>query len=114
MEQHYASIGTLRDADDGFFGLVLRLNISSMRRLGPTYSMFILKLAFRMSGICNWVLCLEWKRRLIQSSTSAIRPVATTMLYAALVRGKVRLQPRVTYSEMSESDCRICSSVMRI
>jgi hypothetical protein len=78
MRKYYASTGTRRD--DGFRGLVFRLNISSISRLGPMYSMFILKLAFRIKGMCNCVLCFEWKRRLMQSSTSAMRPVATTML----------------------------------
>ena len=78
----YACTGAVafRDDDECFRDGVVRLNISSMRRLGPMYSMFILKLVLRIRGMCNCVLCFEWKRRLMQSSTSAMRPVATTML----------------------------------
>jgi hypothetical protein len=70
----------------GFFELVVRLNTSSISRIGPMYSIFILKLAFRISGICSWVLWPEWKRRFMQSSTSATRPVATTILKDILVQ----------------------------
>ncbi|KAH8643467.1 hypothetical protein IG631_00930 [Alternaria alternata] len=53
-----------------------------MRRLGPMYSrLATLKEGFRRSGICIVVLCLEWKRRLMQSSTRAMRPVAITTLF---------------------------------
>ena len=81
----YASIGTRRNVEGSFLGRAFRWNTSSMSRLGPMYSMFILKLALRMSGMCNCVLCFEWKRRLMQSSTRAMRPVATTTLHDALV-----------------------------
>ena len=58
-----------------------RLKTSSINRLGPMYSkLAILKDELRSSGICMCVVCFEWKRRLMQSSTSAIRPVATTTL----------------------------------
>ena len=57
--RHHASTETRRNADGCFFGLVFRWNTSSMSRLGPMYSMFILKLVLRMRGMCNCVLCLE-------------------------------------------------------
>jgi hypothetical protein len=45
-----------RNADDCLLGLPpreFRLNISSISRLGPMYSMFIFNDALRMSGMCN-------------------------------------------------------------
>ena len=87
-------------------GAALRLKTSSMSLLGPTYSMLgNLKDAFLTRGMCSKVLRLEWKRRLMQSSTNAIRPLATMTLRQGLVLyiaacvlvyslGKVRLGPQ--------------------
>jgi hypothetical protein len=80
------------------------------------YSKFaILKDELRRSGMCICVLCLEWKRRLMQSSTRAMRPVATTTLFTTLAGMQAAaLATCATYSEMSDSERRSLSSVMRI
>ena len=55
-----------------------RLNTSSIKRFGPTYSMFILSADFIGTGKVK--LFLWCQRLLMQSSTSAVIPVATITL----------------------------------
>lgn len=57
-----------------------RLKTSSMSRLGPTYSMFICSGDFINAGRFIWKPFFWCQRALMQSSTRAIRPVATMAL----------------------------------
>jgi hypothetical protein len=65
--------------DNGLLGL--QLNISSMKRLGPIYSMFILSGDFvHVVGKTSWTDFFLWYLRLTQSSTRAMIPVVTMTL----------------------------------
>lgn len=57
-----------------------RWKISSMSCLGPTYSMFIMRGDFINAGTLICALFFWWNLLLIESSTNAMRPVATITL----------------------------------
>lgn len=58
----------------------LRLKTSSIKRFGPTYSIFIFKCVVIGSGMLSWTTFFARYLRLMQSSTRAMRPVAMRTL----------------------------------